>query len=353
MVKHVTIAIDGMGGDSGPEVVLAGVELALSHRPDASFIIYGNEDILTPIVSGLPQLSLVSEIRHCDTAIAMDAKPSQALRQGRKTSSMWQAIDAVKQGEADAIVSAGNTGALMAMSKVILKTLPGIQRPAIACLWPTIKGETVVLDVGATVGGTAQQYLQFAVMGDAFARIIFGIDNPRIALLNIGEEDVKGTDEVKLAADLLSDSPLNFKGFVEGNGIGQGSADVIVTDGFTGNVALKTAEGTALQMSTYLKQVMSSSIWSKIGFFFAQSAFRALKMRMDPNNMNGGMFLGLNGVVVKSHGGANATGIASAVELAMEVASGYMSDRIAQELTYFDDATTPLDPKPSEKAEVI
>ncbi|MGC6475508.1 MAG: phosphate acyltransferase, partial [Parvibaculales bacterium] len=249
--------------------------------------------------------------------------------------------------------SAGNTGALMAMSKVILKTLPGIQRPAIACLWPTIKGETVVLDVGATVGGTAQQYLQFAVMGDAYARIIFGIDNPRIALLNIGEEDVKGTDEVKLAADLLADSPLNFKGFVEGNGIGQGSADVIVTDGFTGNVALKTAEGTALQMSTYLKQVMSSSIWSKIGFFFAQSAFRALKMRMDPNNMNGGMFLGLNGVVVKSHGGANATGIASAVELAMEVASGYMSDRIAQELTYFDDTTTPLDPKPSENAEVI
>ncbi|MGC6511588.1 MAG: phosphate acyltransferase PlsX [Parvibaculales bacterium] len=336
MVKHVTIAIDGMGGDKGPETVIEGVEIALSHRPDASFIIFGDEDVLTPIVAGQPQLSLVSEIRHTDVSIPMDAKPSQALRQGRKTSSMWLAIDAVKNGEADAVVSAGNTGALMAMSKVILKTLPGIERPAIAALWPTLRGEAVVLDVGATVAGDAQQYLQFAVMGDAYARIIFGLENPRISLLNIGEEDVKGTDEVKLASELLSRSPLNFKGFIEGSGIGQGEADVVVTDGFTGNVALKTAEGTAHQISTYLKLAMASSLWTKIGFIFAQSAFRALKKRMDPNNMNGGMFLGLNGVVVKSHGGADDIGYASAVELAMEVAGAKMSDRIAEELAYFD-----------------
>ncbi len=339
MVKHVTIAIDGMGGDLGPETVLKGVELALSHRPDASFIIFGDEDTLTPIVDGLPQLSLVSEIRHTEVSIAMDAKPVQALRQGRKTSSLWQAIATVKTGEAGAIVSAGNTGALMAMSKVILKTLPGIHRPAIAALWPTLRGESIVLDVGATVAGKAEQYMQFAVMGDAYARIIFGLESPHICLLNIGEEDVKGTDEVKLAAELLSKSSLNFKGFIEGSGIGQGEADVIVTDGFTGNVALKTAEGTATQVAGYLKQAMNSSIWAKIGFMFAQSAFRALKQRMDPNNMNGGMFLGLNGVVVKSHGGANEIGFASAVELAMEVAGAKMSERIGTELSEFNNAT--------------
>ncbi|MDD9797673.1 MAG: phosphate acyltransferase, partial [Alphaproteobacteria bacterium] len=218
MLEQVTIALDGMGGDKGPEVILAGAELALLHKPRTNFLIYGDEAQLKPILHRLPALAKVSTIHHCDVSISMEAKPSQALRQGRKVSSMWQAIDAVRQGKAQGIVSAGNTGALMAMSKIILKTLPGIERPAIACFWPTIGGEAVVLDVGATIGGTARQYVQFAVMGDAYARIIFGLENPRIGILNIGEEEMKGTDNVKEAAELLTESPLNFTGFVEGNG---------------------------------------------------------------------------------------------------------------------------------------
>lgn len=332
MLEQVTIALDGMGGDKGPQTILAGAELALLHKPRTKFLIYGDEAQLKPILRDMPALAKVSTIHHCDVSISMEAKPSQALRQGRKVSSMWQAIDAVRQGKAQGIVSAGNTGALMAMSKIILKTLPGIERPAIACFWPTIGGEAVVLDVGATIGGTARQYVQFAVMGDAYARIIFGLENPRIGILNIGEEEMKGTDDVKEAAELLAESPLNFTGFVEGNGIGQGAADVIVTDGFTGNIALKTAEGTAVQFASYLRHALNSSFMSKIGYLLARPAFQALKMRMDPNNANGGMFLGLNGIVVKSHGGANHTGIASAIDLTIEIASAGIATRIADEL---------------------
>lgn len=332
-----------MGGDNGPETVLAGADLALYHRPDASFLIFGDEEQLVPILAGYPQLAQVSEVRHCEMAIAMDAKPIQALRQGRKKSSMWNAIETVKSLEAQAVVSAGNTGALMAMSAVILKTVSGIERPAIASLWPTVCGECVVLDVGATVGGSAQQYLQFAIMGDAYARIIFGLQNPRIALLNIGEEDMKGTDAVKEAAEKLSQSHLNFIKFIEGSGIGQGEADVVVTDGFTGNVALKTAEGTAIQIATYLRQAMGSSLLAKIGFLFARGAFSALRQRMDPNNMNGGIFLGLDGIVVKSHGSADEVGIAAAIELAMEVSSANMAQRIAEEVAVFDAKPHPIE----------
>ena len=336
-MQPITISLDAMGGDHGPQTVLEGAAQALSHRPYARFLLFGDEAKLSPILDTLPELKLASEIRHCDVAIEMDAKPSIALRQGRKISSMWLAINAVNEGEAQGIVSAGNTGALMAMSKVILKTLPGIERPAIAAIWPTKNGETVVLDVGATIGGSAEQYLQFAVMGDAYARIVFGLEAPRISLLNIGVEEMKGTDSVKQAAELLNRSSLNFRGFIEGDGIGKGEADVIVTDGFTGNVALKTAEGTAQQLAGYLKNAMSSSLFSKIGYLLARSAFNALKTRMDPDNFNGGMFLGLNGVAVKSHGSASPQGIASAVELAIEVGAANMSDRIAEELEMVDD----------------
>lgn len=343
LVKHVTIALDGMGGDNGPETVLAGAEIALSHRPDTHFLIYGDENQIAPILAKLPQLLQVSEVHHCDISIAMDAKPSQALRQGRKTSSMWNAIEAVKKGEADAVMSAGNTGALMAMSKTILKTLPGIERPAIACLWPTVHGECVVLDVGATVGGTTLQYLQFAIMGTAYARTIFGLEAPRVALLNIGEEDMKGTDAIKRAAEQLAISPMNFIGFIEGNGIGRGDADVVVTDGFTGNIALKTAEGTAIQITTYLRQAMSSSLMAKIGYLFAGAAFSALRQRMDMNNMNGAMFLGLEGIAVKSHGNANGAGIASAIEVAIEVASSDMAQGIAEEVRLADTELLPIE----------
>ena len=265
-------------------------------------------------------------------SVAMDAKPSVALRQGRKVSSMWQAIDAVKSGAAQACISAGNTGALMAMSKVVLRTLPNIERPAIVAVWPTIRGRSVVLDVGATIGGPASQYAQFAVMGAAYGRAIFNIPNPTIGLLNIGVEDVKGTDSVREAADLLTRSELNFTGFIEGDGIGRGDADVIVTDGFTGNIALKTAEGTARQIAEYLRQAMGGSVFSRLGYIFARSAFKNLRQRMDPAAANGGMFLGLNGIVVKSHGGADASGFAAAVALAVDVADADISQTIAADI---------------------
>ena len=318
MVTKTIIAIDAMGGDFGPQVTVASLVRVHQERPNVSFLLFGDEGQIQAEMDKHPKLADACRIVHCDMAVPMDAKPSVALRQGRKVSSMWRAIDAVKQGEAQACVSAGNTGALMAMAKIILRTLPGIERPAIGAIWPTIRGESVVLDVGANTTATASQYAQFAVMGAAYARTVFGLSNPEIGLLNIGVEEVKGTDEVKEAAELLAQSDLNFKGFVEGDGIGRGDVDVVVTDGFTGNIALKTAEGTARQMGEYLRQAMGSSLLSKIGYLFAASAFKALRARMDPNAANGGMLLGLTGVVVKSHGGADVDGFANAVEVGVE-----------------------------------
>ena len=341
MTKTV-IAIDAMGGDFGPAVTIDGLARIHKARPHASYLLFGNEDQISTELKKHAALSEVSRIIHCDVDVPMDAKPSVALRQGRKVSGMWKAIHAVKEGEAQACVSAGNTGALMAMSKVVLRTQPGIERPAIACIWPTVRGESVVLDVGANIGGTASQYVQFAAMGAAYARTVFGLKKPEIGLLNIGTEEMKGTDDVKEAAELLERSELNFKGFVEGDGIGRGDVDVVVTDGFTGNIALKTAEGTARQMAEYLRQAMSSSLMTKTGYLFAKSGFDALRARMDPNAANGGMFLGLNGVVVKSHGGADADGFATAVEVAIEAADadmlGEISRRIEKIQALLDDA---------------
>jgi glycerol-3-phosphate acyltransferase PlsX len=337
-----------MGGDHGPDVTIPAMAQALDTYPNVSFLIYGEAAAINSQLSKFKALKKVSTVIDCEMSIAMTAKPSVALRQGRKISGMWRAIQAVKDGEAQACVSAGNTGALMAMSKVILRTQPGIERPAIACIWPTIRGESVVLDVGANIGGTAAQYVQFAAMGAAYARTVFGIKKPEIGMLNIGVEEMKGTDAVKEAAELLSESELNFKGFVEGDGIGRGEVDVVVTDGFTGNIALKTAEGTARQMAEYLRQAMSSSLLTKIGYLFAKSGFAALRARMDPNASNGGMFLGLNGVVVKSHGGTDADGFATAVEVAIEAADadmlGEISQRIEKIQALLDDAlVAPLD----------
>lgn len=341
-MSNTVIAIDAMGGDYGPAVTIAGLARTQNERPQVSFLLYGDETQINAELKKHKALAAVSEVIHCEMSVPMDAKPSVALRQGRKVSGMWKAIHAVKEGEAQACVSAGNTGALMAMSKIILRTLPGIERPAIACIWPTVRGESVVLDVGANIGGTASQYVQFAAMGAAYAHTLFGLSKPEIGMLNIGTEEMKGTDDVKDAAELLERSELNFKGFVEGDGIGQGEVDVVVTDGFTGNIALKTAEGTARQMAEYLRQAMGSSLLTKIGYLFARSGFAALRARMDPNAANGGMFLGLNGVVVKSHGGADADGFATAVEVAIEAAEadmlGDITDRIEKMQALLDDA---------------
>lgn len=323
-----------MGGDSGPAVIIEGAEIAHVRHPEIRFLIYGDEAVLKPELEKRPRVADACELIHTDVAISMDDKPSQALRRGRKTSSMWQAIDAVRQDQAQAAVSAGNTGALMAMSKVILKTMPNIERPALTALMPTMRGESVMLDVGATIGPDAEQLVQFAVMGEAYARVLFGISRPSVGLLNIGEEEVKGTEAVKEAAQILrkADLPIDFYGFVEGDDIGKGTVDVVVTDGFTGNVALKAVEGTARLIVEYLREAMSKSIFTKIGYFFAQTAFDMLRGRLDPNAHNGALMVGLNGLVVKSHGRADANGIASAIDLAVDVAAADLVTKIAADL---------------------
>ena len=322
MSQTVRIALDAMGGDHGPAVVIAGAELALARRPDSKFLFFGQTEQVAPLLAKHPALQAASQLVHADIAVRMEDKPSQALRSGRRRSSMWLAIDAVKKKEADMVVSAGNTGALMAMSKFELKMLPGIERPAIAALWPTLRGESIVLDVGASIGADAEHLVDLAVMGAATARILLGLKRPTVGLLNIGVEEVKGLEEVREAGRLLRERQmpdLDYIGFVEGDDIGTGKVDVVVTEGFAGNIALKTAEGTARQIGGYLRDAMQSSLGSRIGYLFARSAFLKLRERLDPRRANGGVFLGLNGIVIKSHGGTDAEGFAAAIELGYEV----------------------------------
>jgi glycerol-3-phosphate acyltransferase PlsX len=318
MPQKVRIALDAMGGDHGPAVVVPGAALALAQHPDSTFILYGDQGRIEPLLAAHPRLKTACRLVHTDVAVRMDDKPSQALRNGRWKSSMWLAIDAVKKGEADVAVSAGNTGALMAMAKFNLRMLPGIERPAIAALWPTMKGTCIVLDLGASIGADAEQLVDMAVMGSAMARVLHHIDRPSVGLLNIGVEEVKGLEAVREAGRILRENPLphiDYIGFVEGDDIGRGKADVVVTEGFAGNIALKTAEGTARQFADYLRGAISQSIWSKIGYLLARPAFRMLRDKMDPNKSNGGVFLGLNGVVIKSHGGTDAEGFAAAIDV--------------------------------------
>lgn len=337
MGAPVTIALDAMGGDHGPSVVVPAAAIALTRHPGARFLLVGDRARIAPELDAHPTLAGKVEMIHTDVAVSMDAKPSQALRKGRYHSSMWLALEAVKDGRADAAVSAGNTGALMVMAKFCLKTIEGVDRPAIAAIWPTVESECIVLDVGANVGADSRQLVEFTLMGAAMARALFGIDKPSVGLLNIGVEEVKGLDEIKQAAAVLKDSPLpiNYRGFVEGDDVGHGAVDVVVTDGFTGNIALKTAEGTAKQIGEYLRAAMGQSLLARIGAVLAQGAFRALKEKMDPRQLNGGIFLGLNGIVVKSHGGTDATGFASAIDLAYDMASNGVVKRLASDVAGF------------------
>ena len=318
----IRISVDAMGGDHGPAVTLAGLSHVATRRPDARFVIFGQQDAVLPVLEQMPKLKEVSTFVHCDVAVQMDAKPSQALRHGRWKSSMWKAIEAVKTGEADACISAGNTGALMAMSKFCLRTMADIERPAIAAIWPTLRGESVVLDVGATIGADAQLLVDFAIMGAALAHALFDIEKPTVGLLNVGVEEIKGQEEVKEAGRMLREANLetmSYQGFVEGNDIGKGTVDVVVTEGFSGNIALKTAEGTARQIAGYLREAMNSSFLSRLGYLLAKGAFDRLREKMNVNKTNGGVFMGLKGIVVKSHGGADAEGFAAAVELGYEL----------------------------------
>ncbi|HET9572333.1 MAG TPA: phosphate acyltransferase PlsX [Methyloceanibacter sp.] len=337
MGAPVTIALDAMGGDHGPGVVIPAASIALVRHPDMRFLFVGDTARIEPVLADHPALAANAKIIHTDVAVAMDAKPSQALRKGRWRSSMWLALEAVKDGRADAAVSAGNTGALMAMAKFCLKTLEGVDRPAIAAIWPTVEAECIVLDVGANVGADARQLVEFALMGAAMARALFGLVTPSVGLLNIGVEEIKGLDQIREAASVLREAPLpiRYHGFVEGDDVGQGVVDVVVTDGYTGNIALKTAEGTAKQIGQYLRAAMGRSLLARLGAVLAQGAFRALKEKLDPRQLNGGIFLGLNGIVVKSHGGTDATGFASAIDLAYDMASNGVVKRLASDVAGF------------------
>jgi glycerol-3-phosphate acyltransferase PlsX len=323
MAKPVRISLDAMGGDHGAKVVVPGAALALERHPGLSFILFGDEAVIRPLLDQHPKLKAVAEVHHTDVAVAMDEKPSQAIRTGRGKSSMWRTVQAVRDGQADAAVSAGNTGALMAMSKICLKTMAHIERPAIAAMWPTLRGESIVLDVGATIGADAGHLVDMAIMGAAMARIVFDLERPTVGLLNVGTEEMKGIEAVKEAARLLREANfdhLAYHGFVEGDDLGKGTVDVVVTEGFSGNIALKTAEGTAKQMGAYLRQAMSRTLMAKIGYLFARKAFDTLRDKLDPRKVNGGVFLGLEGVVIKSHGGTDALGFASAVDIAYDMA---------------------------------
>ena len=340
MGSPITIALDAMGGDFGPSVVIPAAALSLIRHPQTHYIIFGREAEILEQMSDRSPLARVSRIVHTGVAVSMQDKPSQALRHGRWKSSMWLALQAVKSGEAQAAISAGNTGALMAMAKFCLRTLPGIERPAIAALWPTLSGEAVVLDVGANVGAEARALVDCANMGAALARALFAMEKPTVGLLNIGAEEIKGLDEVKAAAAALRNAslPIDYKGFVEGNDLGKGLVDVVVTEGFSGNIALKTAEGTANQIGIYLKAAMKRSFMARIGAVLAQGAFQALRAKMDTRKMNGGVFLGLNGLVIKSHGGADAVGFASAIDLGYDMAASGLVASIERDVERFHDA---------------
>ena len=319
-----------MGGDHGPPVVVGGIREYRKHHggEGVRFLLNGDEAAIRAEMARCGLGEDVCEVRHTDKVVAMDEKPAQAMRRG-KGSSLWNAIEAVKTGEAGAVVSAGNTGALMAISKLILRmSAPGLERPAIVASWPTFKGVTAVLDVGANVESDAAQLVEFAIMGEAFMTAVHGVAKPSVGILNVGSEDMKGHEEVREAARLLREGGfgLAYHGFVEGDDIAKGTVDVVVTDGFTGNIALKTAEGVAKFIGALTKEALTSSLLAKAGAALAYPALKAMSAKIDPNAINGGPLLGLNGIVVKSHGGATPGGFGAAIRIAVDLArSDYMT----------------------------
>ena len=332
------IAIDAMGGDSGPAAMVAGIARARRRDTSLQFLVYGDERLIREELRKHGKLASSVTLCHTAESIAPTEKPSQAIRRAR-TTSMGLAINAVKDANADAAVSAGNTGALMAMSKLALRTMPGIDRPALAALLPTLgEQDCVMLDLGANTECDAQNLVQFAVMGSAYARTVLGVSKPRVKLLNIGTEELKGTDELKEAAALLREAdylPFRFDGFTEGDQLSRGNVDVVVTDGFSGNIALKTAEGTARFVTDLLRRAFKSSLRSKAGFALSQPALNLLKVHLDPNNHNGAVFLGLNGLVVKSHGSATPNGVANAIGVAASMVTSDIIRKIGDDLDNF------------------
>lgn len=325
-----------MGGDDAPLIVVEGIEKVLDRHGNVDFLLFGDESQISLLLDRYPRAKAVSRICHTPDMVTNDEKPAKALRNGRN-SSMRLAINAVGDGEAAGVVSAGNTGALMAMAKFVLKTLPGIDRPAIATSFPTQRGQTVILDLGANIECDADNLVQFAVMGEVFARQVLGIVKPSIGILNVGVEGLKGNEAVKKAALILQEThlPIKFHGFVEGDDIGAGTVDVIVTDGFTGNIALKTAEGTAKLFGAVLKDALGRTIRAKLGALLALPALNAVKNRLDPRRYNGAMFLGLNGICVKSHGGTDALGFSNAIHVAVELVADKLNEGIKEDFERF------------------
>ncbi len=334
---NVIISVDAMGSDRGPSSVIAGMAKCRDANPNIGFIVHGDSAQLKALLNRRDDLASVCEIRHADDVVTMDARPGHVMRNGRNTS-MWSAVDAVRNKEATAVVSCGNTGALMAVSMTRLRRLPGVDRPAIACLWPSHNpgGFNVMLDVGADIRANADDLMQYALMGASYARTGLGLERPRIGLLNVGAEEHKGRAELRAAHDLIDqaapDAGFAFVGFVEGGDIPSARVDVIVTDGFTGNIALKTGEGTAMLIRKFLRTALGRSPLSRLGALLAAKSLRGLHKAIDPRHMNGGVFLGLNGTVVKSHGAADATGVAAAIRLAFRLAQPEFTERLAAQV---------------------
>jgi phosphate acyltransferase len=336
MTSPLVLSIDAMGGDHAPDIVVDGAAAFLKgRRRPVKFLLHGDEAKIAPLVEKHPGLAAVCEIRHTAGEVDMSAKPSEAVRRS-KGSSMWNAVHAVKDGEAHVAVSAGNTGALMAISKVILRMKTGVHRPAIAASWPVPQGYCTVLDVGANVECTPAQLVEFAIMGEAFHRVARGVARPTVGILNVGSEQMKGDETVRAADELLRAAKLDmdYRGYVEGNDISAGTTDVVVTDGFTGNIALKAAEGTARLLAGWMREAFTGSLVAKAGAaLLSVSGLKILKSRMDPRSVNGGVFLGLNGVVVKSHGGTDSVGFATSLRIALELADSRFLTEIEQNLS--------------------
>ncbi|MDE8348112.1 MAG: phosphate acyltransferase PlsX [Acidocella sp.] len=338
MSRSNVLAVDAMGGDEAPAMVIAGLEIAAMRQPLAKFLIYGDAALVEPLVAKTKRLKAQSVVYHAAETISGDMKPTIALR--LRDSSMRRAIDAVHAGEAAGVISAGNTGALLALSKIVLKTLPGIDRPAMAAIGPSAKGDVVMLDLGLNVVYDARNLVEFALMGEIFAKVVLGLPAPTFGLLNIGSEEGKGDETLRSAAATLRDSPIGkqFHGFIEGHDIAAGTVDVVVTDGFTGNVALKTGEGALKLVSELLKRVFTSGPLARAGYVLARGGLQRLKEWLDPRRYNGAVLLGLNGVVVKSHGGTDAEGFAHAVDVALDMITHDFNQMIIDGLTAMDQA---------------
>ena len=349
---HVVISVDAMGGDRGPAAVVAGIEKSADKNPEIRFIVHGPEPELRRLIGRRRELADRCDIRHAPGVVTMHDKPSQVIRSAQDTS-MWSAIESVRAGEATVAVSCGNTGALMALSMLRLRKLPGVARPAIAILWPSRSpsGFNVMLDVGADIKADAPDLLQYAMMGASYARNGLGLSRPRIGLLNVGTEEHKGRAELKEAHELIAaaapSANFDYVGFVEGGDLMSDRVDVIVTDGFTGNIALKTGEGTAKLVGDFLKEAFANSIMSKFAALLAMTSLKRLQKRIDPRRVNGGVFLGLNGTVVKSHGSADATGVSAAIKLAFQLANSGFQDRLAARVAQAAEqaAATPRTPE--------